>query len=82
MECMVIPRHWVNSERQVSEQEPIHHGSDHALVVVSYVVSTEGDSGISFPSAACGNDMYSRNLLSNCISQESPEEQNQENVYI
>ena len=42
MECPVIPRHWVTIERQVSKQELTHHGSDHAVVVVSYVVSTEG----------------------------------------
>lgn len=40
--CPVIPRHWVNSKRQVSKQELIRHGSDHALVVISYIVSIEG----------------------------------------
>ena len=29
----------MDSEGQVSKQELIHHGSDHALVVISYIIS-------------------------------------------
>ena len=83
-QCTVIPRHWVNSERQVSKQELIHHITVQVMHQWWSATSSrlKADSGICFPFVACGNDMYSRSLLSNCISQESPEEQNQQNVYI